>query len=232
VLLWAGCDPQVALDSEPGGTTGGPSALTESSSTPGVAGSTGGGVVPMPSSTTEDAGATSGVGTTSGVRTTSGVGTTSGAGTTSGVGTTSGSSSESGGTSGSSTGEGSSSEESTGEPVPLDEDEDGVFTPLDCDDADPRVFPGQTEFFDTPRVGLGGFDFDCDGDETFAEPEYVECNPPVCGSAPGWSRLFAIPDCGAIGHWDSGYCQVEWEPGSPPFCSGNAPPTSRTQRCR
>lgn len=32
----------------------------------------------------------------------------------------------------------------------------------DCNDAEPRAFPGQTEFFDTAAVG-GGYDFNCDG---------------------------------------------------------------------
>ncbi len=32
----------------------------------------------------------------------------------------------------------------------------------DCDDSDDRAFPGQTQFFTTPR-NAGGFDFDCSG---------------------------------------------------------------------
>lgn len=123
----------------------------------------------------------------------------------------------------------SSSGSSSGAAVPADGDADGVFTPEDCDDADPRAFPGQAEFFETPRRGAGGFDFDCDGEETLAFPDLVECNPPLCGHEPGWNRLDnIIPACGTVGGWDDGYCQPE-----PGFCSGNAgPPTPRTQSCR
>ena len=116
----------------------------------------------------------------------------------------------------------------------MDADDDGVFTPEDCDDADPRAFPGQTEFFDTPRLGAGGFDFDCDEDETLEAPDFAECDPPVCGSAPGWSRLYdVIPGCGETAYWDDGYCQVESPPDGPGYCSGpGGPPSLRTQACR
>ncbi len=39
-----------------------------------------------------------------------------------------------------------------------------VTNDADCDDTDSDAFPGQTDFFDTPRNG-GGFDYDCDEDD-------------------------------------------------------------------
>jgi hypothetical protein len=44
----------------------------------------------------------------------------------------------------------------TGTPLPVDGDGDGVAADLDCDDADPAVFPGGSEICD-------GLDNDCDG---------------------------------------------------------------------
>lgn len=41
---------------------------------------------------------------------------------------------------------------------------DSSKVPLDCDDNDPDVHPGQTRFFTVPRAD-GSFDYDCDGIE-------------------------------------------------------------------
>ena len=45
----------------------------------------------------------------------------------------------------------------TGDSAGTDADGDGAFTPDDCDDAEPEVFPGALDYCD-------GFDQDCDGD--------------------------------------------------------------------
>ncbi len=48
-----------------------------------------------------------------------------------------------------------------------DDDDDGQTNELfgcggtDCDDGDDRAFEGQTEYFTTPSLGLGLWDFDC-----------------------------------------------------------------------
>jgi len=54
----------------------------------------------------------------------------------------------------------------------------------DCNDADNRVFPGQTGFFESAANVTGGFDFDCDGKTDKETAEYpggtcVFCPAPV-----------------------------------------------------
>jgi len=50
---------------------------------------------------------------------------------------------------------------------------------VDCDDADPEVFPGQLDWFDVPRMNGGTFDYNCSSaDEpefTFAQCGAVDC---------------------------------------------------------
>jgi hypothetical protein len=72
---------------------------------------------------------------------------------------------------------------------------------LDCDDDDPRAFPGQGEYFDTPRAGVGGYDFNCNGDEETLDStlggecreEWWSCN------GTGW--VAGVPGCGGQGSW-------------------------------
>jgi hypothetical protein len=83
---------------------------------------------------------------------------------------------------------------------------------LDCDDGDPRAFPGQEDAFTDPRSD-GSFDFDCDGGETMSAAfagqdcywDWGECR----GS--GWTS--EMPECGEVGvwHWceDNGWDCVE-----------------------
>ena len=115
----------------------------------------------------------------------------------------------------------------------VDGDSDGVPCELDCDDTDPDVFPGQTEFFAVARPD-GTFDYDCDDLETLEHDAYTTCDPPTCGFEPGWFRNYGpgIPACGEEGLWDSGYCQTESGPDMDVYCSGGEMPTDLVQSCR
>ncbi|HTM19616.1 MAG TPA: hypothetical protein VL172_03885 [Kofleriaceae bacterium] len=76
----------------------------------------------------------------------------------------------------------------------------GEDADLDCDDDDARAFPGQGEYYDTPRTH-GGYDFDCDGvDEHLDDTKGGECRSEWwnCGGT-GW--VAGIPDCGGQGSW-------------------------------
>lgn len=53
----------------------------------------------------------------------------------------------------------------------------------DCNDNDSRVFPGQTAYFETQATG-GGFDFDCDGQETGEMPIIVGGSCRYCDPRP------------------------------------------------
>ena len=69
----------------------------------------------------------------------------------------------------------------------------------DCDDADARVHPAQSQSFATPR-GNGSFDYDCDGNQTLEVPGVVSCgilSPLLCATSAGWQS--AVPACGATG---------------------------------
>lgn len=116
-----------------------------------------------------------------------------------------------GGTSGSGTGGGdassstsSSAASSSGDSGCCDCDSDGYDAITcggdDCDDGDKRVFPGQTEYFDTEANG-GGFDFDCDKSvdkdpsiiEAYPcticlsnEKRYLDATSPACGEEKPW----------------------------------------------
>lgn len=92
-------------------------------------------------------------------------------------------------------------------------DDDGALAQscdgLDCDDEDPRVFPGQTKFFASRSTNPSvGFDFNCSGQlESPAENVAVTCEGltlGVCTSAQGF--LDGIPACGDSGKW--GVCRV------------------------
>jgi len=54
----------------------------------------------------------------------------------------------------------------------------------DCDDRDARAKPGQAQFFDTARLGVGGFDFNCDGSETEQYSEYPGARCGFCNTGP------------------------------------------------
>ncbi len=71
---------------------------------------------------------------------------------------------------------------------------------LDCDDQDDRAFPGQTEYFSTPRAS-GGFDFDCDGAESkIDDTQGGECAVDWWNCVgTGW--VGGVPDCGDPGTW-------------------------------
>jgi hypothetical protein len=77
-----------------------------------------------------------------------------------------------------------------------------VCGPADCDDGDPRAFPGQTRGFTTPRA-RGGFDFDCDGvDRPLADQtQGGECQRPPFSSCQGTGWLGDVPRCGERGVW-------------------------------
>jgi hypothetical protein len=63
----------------------------------------------------------------------------------------------------------------------------------DCCDTDANAFPGQTEYFDTPRKGCGGFDYDCSGGE---DKHYPAICSTISNSTPGWFPG-PTPACGA-----------------------------------
>ena len=73
----------------------------------------------------------------------------------------------------------------------------------DCDDNEPNAYPGQTAYFATPRRGLGGYDYDCDGAIQRVHPDSVlPCfgdfgDFTACMSNP--TGLDAIPPCGVNG---------------------------------
>lgn len=76
----------------------------------------------------------------------------------------------------------------------------------DCDDANARAFPGQTEAFVEPRAN-GWWDYDCDGVSTPTLLDVPFCaNPPLCGTdgytfpVDGWASAL-IPRCGESGAW-------------------------------
>jgi len=80
---------------------------------------------------------------------------------------------------------------------------------LDCDDAEPNAFPGQSIFFDLPRAS-GGFDYDCNGsEEKFDTEAGGTCQTDwwTC-TGTGWDQ--GVPACGELGNWhrceDSGGC--------------------------
>ncbi|RMH40397.1 MAG: hypothetical protein D6689_13995 [Deltaproteobacteria bacterium] len=77
-----------------------------------------------------------------------------------------------------------------------------VCDPVDCDDEDARVHPGQTGAFTSPKRS-GDFDYNCDGveepvvDTTLGGP----CEQPVFGPCGGTGWLDAVPSCGQVGTW-------------------------------
>jgi len=82
-----------------------------------------------------------------------------------------------------------------------------VLNSTDCDDGDKNAFPGQTLYFDVPRKGKGGYDYNCDKVET---RYYSNVSGKSCGRcAPGGF-------CNTLG------CDMGWGC-NPSGCSGNGP---------
>jgi hypothetical protein len=77
-----------------------------------------------------------------------------------------------------------------------------VCDPADCDDADDRVYPGQTGAFTTPKAS-GGFDYDCNGvEEKLSDTTLGEgCHEDIFGPCLGTGWLGAVPACGQAGTW-------------------------------
>jgi hypothetical protein len=80
-------------------------------------------------------------------------------------------------------------------PSSFDLDGDGYTTEEgDCDDADARVHPGQTQGFVAQRPG-GGWDYDCNSIDELTLPNMI--NWSSCES--GWE--YYVPQCGQAGTW-------------------------------
>ena len=121
------------------------------------------------------------------------------------------------------------------DPATLDNDQDGVTVGEgDCDDDDGRVFPGQTQFFDTARAN-GSFDFDCDDSASLQYPNLGQCGvaPDACetNAVDGWTGGI-VPACGDSAFWLNGCtCDIGCFQ-TPPRCSEIAPNETRVQGCR
>jgi len=70
---------------------------------------------------------------------------------------------------------------------------------VDCDDADARAFPGQTEFFDTRSAGTRGFDFDCDGATQKRWPATGACVVDASDECTTTDGFVFDVECGAFG---------------------------------
>ena len=67
----------------------------------------------------------------------------------------------------------------------------------DCDDADPRVYPGQTGLFSEPTAA-GSYDYNCDEIEEQESSSKVWCSGSgTACSGDGWA--FSVPSCGSSG---------------------------------
>jgi hypothetical protein len=106
-----------------------------------------------------------------------------------------------------------------------DQDNDGQY-PVDCNDSrctdkpktdccdtDPRARKGQTDYFDSPRIDCGGYDFDCsDGTEEKRWKTEGRCCGVVCGTQIVDSFFCGCPPsrncsdiaCGISARWVSG----------------------------
>jgi hypothetical protein len=99
----------------------------------------------------------------------------------------------------------------TGTQPACDEDGDGYLAMSamcggnDCCDQDAHVHPGQKSFFSQPGA-CGGYDYNCDGQET---PEYGAVNCQWSSfSCSGDGFAAPIPGCGVFGTYTS--CSVPW----------------------
>lgn len=99
----------------------------------------------------------------------------------------------------------------------------------DCADDDPRAFPGQTQFFHTPRPD-GSYDFDCDGKSSIRLTQRASCeeDPATrkCSATSGWDGK--VPDCGQAGEWSWNECRTELvaDPPTPSDMPVDTPPVS------
>lgn len=113
--------------------------------------------------------------------------------------------------------------------VDCDQDGDGhkaIAAPCggdDCCDTDAHVHPGETAYYTTPG-NCGGFDYNCDGQDT---PEYGGAN---CSwntfSCSGDGFQPPVPSCGVFGTFTS--CSIPWY--DPLTCDGSN--QSQAQACR
>ncbi len=89
-----------------------------------------------------------------------------------------------------------------------------VVEGTDCDDSEPRAFPGQKQFFATARTD-GSFDFDCDGLSSVRLTLRAACeeNPETrhCAASSGWDirSTEKIPNCGEAASWAWNECRTE-----------------------
>ncbi len=112
----------------------------------------------------------------------------------------------------------------------------------DCADDDPRAFPGQRQFFATPRPD-GSFDFDCDGKSSIrlTARAFCEEKPETrsCSANSGWDVKPGerIPNCGEAAAWAWNECRSELvaetkEPEEDsPMAISIPSPQKRVQRC-
>lgn len=77
-----------------------------------------------------------------------------------------------------------------------------ICEPVDCDDEDEDVYPGQTGAFTAPKSS-GDYDYNCDGvDEKLSDTQRGEgCHEDIFGPCLGTGWLDAVPDCGQLGTW-------------------------------
>ncbi len=173
------------------------------------------------------------VGSASGAEASTGTGGSGAGGSGAGSsGTGSSGTGGSGATSTSSGGEGGEGGGSTGGAGGslVDADKDGSPASEDCDDDDPKVFPGQAAWFDVPAQN-GGWDYNCDATEELRWPNGKCGVYPNCGAiTPGFTGGLQPPACGVSQYW---FNTCFMEPGGPngPHCSEAAPQMNKTQEC-
>ncbi|MCB9675695.1 MAG: hypothetical protein H6737_11295 [Alphaproteobacteria bacterium] len=117
--------------------------------------------------------------------------------------------------------------------APVGPANDPANTTVDCSDADPDAWPGQTAFFDVPVAdgpAAYPYDFDCDGTDEGLYGDWTCATMPTmvpgeyfCSSVPGFLTPTA---CGAAGEYISGCTVID-----PTTCDVGSTET-RTQECR
>lgn len=77
-----------------------------------------------------------------------------------------------------------------------------ICDPVDCDDNDEDVYPGQTGAFTVPKSS-GDYDYNCDGiDEKLSDTQRGEgCHEDIFGPCLGTGWLDFVPECGQLGTW-------------------------------
>ncbi|MGH7268801.1 MAG: hypothetical protein ACREJ3_00080, partial [Polyangiaceae bacterium] len=84
----------------------------------------------------------------------------------------------------------------------------------DCDDHDAKVFPGQTAFYGTPSLGVGTFDYNCDGTLEKSVGEYPGLYCSYCTGAANACSVSAT--CSAAGAQSGMSCGTVYGVG---FCN-------------